>query len=227
MTAVLAEAVGPSGRVVAVDIASPDYGSPETLQEATDAIKSSSLGSRVDFRFQFDPLDPANDWGDGAFDDVVLAHSSWYFATKSQLAETFAKAHRWAKRLRLAEWDLQPRHMAQLPHLLAVSIQAQIEAFKESSTANVRTPLAVSEVKALLDMAGWKVAAEELLDAPDLQDADWEIRAALAALEEVPRLGIPSRCQAWLDTQGDLLRTMARPSGNRPLGCYALTAVRS
>lgn len=227
MTAVLAAAVGPNGRVVAVDIASPNYGAPQTLREATDAIKASSVGARVDFKFEFDALDPANDWGQDAFDDVILAHSSWYFASRGQLAATLTGARRWAQRLCFAEWDLQARHVEQLPHLLAVSIQAQVEAHKGESIANVRTPLAAGEVEALLVEAGWKLVVEESIDSRDLQDADWEIAAACSALDEAPGLGLPSGSLSWLTTQGELLRATALPSGNRPLSCYALTAVHS
>src|SRR5579871_6302567 len=50
MTAVLANAVGESGFVLAVDSAPPSYGAPFTLREATDRIKATSLGPRIEFR---------------------------------------------------------------------------------------------------------------------------------------------------------------------------------
>ena len=56
MTAVLADRVGPDGHVTAVDLADPSYGAPLTLQQATDRLKQTVLGERINFRFQFDLL---------------------------------------------------------------------------------------------------------------------------------------------------------------------------
>ncbi|HEX4723831.1 MAG TPA: methyltransferase domain-containing protein, partial [Pseudonocardiaceae bacterium] len=81
MTAVLADAVGTSGRVVGVDIADPSYGSPVTLGESAAFLAATELGARVDMRFGVDVLDPAVTFGDDGFDHVVLAHCAWYFAS--------------------------------------------------------------------------------------------------------------------------------------------------
>lgn len=48
-TVAIADAVGESGSVVAIDIANPDYGAPLTLGQAAERIKKSSLGERIDF----------------------------------------------------------------------------------------------------------------------------------------------------------------------------------
>lgn len=53
-TVAIADAAGESGSVVAIDIASPDYGAPLTLGQATERIKKSSLGERIDFHFEMD-----------------------------------------------------------------------------------------------------------------------------------------------------------------------------
>jgi SAM-dependent methyltransferase len=73
LTAVLAEAVGPGGRVVAVDIADPSYGAPVTLGRSAEHLKASRLGARIDFRFGVDVLDGSVDFPGEAFDHVVLA----------------------------------------------------------------------------------------------------------------------------------------------------------
>src|SRR5690606_21069606 len=75
-TVALADAVGKDGHVVAIDIASPDYGAPLTLRQATDILKQSELGQRITFHFE---TDFSNVKVDETFDAVVLSHSSWYF----------------------------------------------------------------------------------------------------------------------------------------------------
>ncbi|HEY1479751.1 MAG TPA: class I SAM-dependent methyltransferase, partial [Gaiellales bacterium] len=97
-TAVLADAVGPEGRVLAVDLAGGSYGSPVTLGESTRALADGPLGDRIEFRLEFDALDPANGFDDDAFDVIVLAHCTWYFASLGQLADTLRRIHPWAPR---------------------------------------------------------------------------------------------------------------------------------
>lgn len=53
-TVVLADAVGETGHIVAIDIASPEYGAPITLGEAAETISQSPLGQRIDFHFETD-----------------------------------------------------------------------------------------------------------------------------------------------------------------------------
>ena len=48
-TVVLADAVGPTGQVIAIDIASKEYGAPITLGEASETIAKSPLGQIIDF----------------------------------------------------------------------------------------------------------------------------------------------------------------------------------
>ena len=50
-TAVLAAAVGSTGRVTAVDPAARSYGTPVTLGQSADHLLRGPLGSRIDFRF--------------------------------------------------------------------------------------------------------------------------------------------------------------------------------
>lgn len=141
MTAVLAEAVGPEGRVVAVDVAEPSYGAPVTLGESAARLAAGPLGPRIDFRFATDVLDTSTDFPENTFDHVVLAHCSWYFASHEQLRDTLARIRPWARRLWFTEWDLTPASGDQLAHLLAVLIQGQTEAAGTHGQGNVRTPL--------------------------------------------------------------------------------------
>lgn len=140
MTAVLAEAVGPKGRVVAVDVAAPSYGAPVTLGESAARLAAGPLGPRIDFRFATDVLDPSVDFPESTFDHVVFAHCSWYFTSLGHLRDTLARVRPWARRLWFTEWDLTPTSDDQLAHLLAVLIQGQIEAAGSHGQGNVRTP---------------------------------------------------------------------------------------
>ncbi|MBC8064874.1 MAG: methyltransferase domain-containing protein [Chlorobia bacterium] len=228
MTVLLAEVVGRDGHVTAADIASPTYGSPLTLGQATDLLKASHLGNRIDFCFNFEVLSPASPFEDDAFDCVVFAHSSWYFESVEQLQETLRKVQPWARQLCFAEWDLQPRSLDQVPHLLAVLIQGQVEAFKSASIANVRTPLTRDKVEDFLAKAGWKVESSNTLDVEALQDADWEIKACLdSSLADAEELDLPVRFLAMLEGQVEILRQIALPSGNHPLDTYSIVATRS
>src|SRR5206468_10004496 len=66
-TAVLADAVGERGRVIAVDLAEPSYGAPITIGESAAHLSEGPLGNRITFHYGFDVLDPGNAFPDDAF----------------------------------------------------------------------------------------------------------------------------------------------------------------
>ncbi|KAB1139426.1 class I SAM-dependent methyltransferase [Streptomyces luteolifulvus] len=225
MTAVLAEAAGPKGRVVAVDVAEPSYGAPVTLGESAARLAAGPLGPRIDFRFGTDVLDPSVDFSEGAFDHVVLAHCSWYFASLKQLQDTLARVRPWARRLWFTEWDLTPTSGDQLAHLLAVLIQGQIEAAGSHGEANVRTAFSREGLLRLLPQAGWTADGSGSVDTEELQDGDWEIAACLDLAGTEERLAaLPEPVRQLLLSQADVLRAVAKPRGNRALAAYSVTA---
>ena len=225
MTAALADTVGPAGHVVGVDIASPGYGAPVTLGESAAYLAATPLGERIEFRFECDVLDPATSFPDGAFDNVVLSQCSWYFAGLAQLQQTLARIRPWARRLCFAEWDLTAASTAQLPHLLAVLIQGQVEAGGSAGEGNVRTPFSRQALLHILTETGWRIDGQRTVDTTGLQDADWEIDACLDLLADRSRLGeLPAALADLVASQGDLLRQIARDFGNVPLPCYSVTA---
>lgn len=227
MSAVLARAVGPRGHVTAVDIASPDYGAPLTLGEATALIKAGPLGDRLTFRFKTDLLDDAVTFPDEAFDAVVLAHGAWYFSSLDHLRATLDRIRPWAPVLHVAEWDLEPASLEQVPHLLAVLLQGLIEGYYPDSEANVRTPFSRQQLDDLLTEAGWKLTHEFRPDTDALQDGAWEVDLALHdALLTIGTLPIPANARAQLRAQGDLLRALASRPNLASLPAYALTARR-
>jgi SAM-dependent methyltransferase len=196
-TAVLADAVGKRGRVIAVDAAEPTYGAPITIGDSARHLSDGPLGSLIKFRYGFDVLDPENAFPDDAFDAIVLAHCTWYFDSLDQLRQTLRQIRPWAPRLYLSEWDLEPRALDQTAHLLAVLIQGQIEAYRSQSTANVRTPYSREALRGMLAGTGWAIDSETLVDASALDDAAWEIDACLGdSLPEADRLDPPARARA-------------------------------
>ncbi|WP_374117292.1 class I SAM-dependent methyltransferase [Streptomyces sp. RKAG293] len=228
MTAVLADAVGPGGRVVAVDIAEPSYGSPVTLGESAAFLAAGPLGSRIDIRFGVDVLDEATTFPDDAFDYVVLSHCSWYFASLDQLLRTLTRVRPWARRLCFSEWDLRPRGVEQLPHLLAVLVQGHVEAVGARGEGNVRTPFSHEALLRILAEAGWRVASELDVDTTGLQDADWEVDAARRMAGSDERFAeLSPLAREFLISQLDVLGSLAKSKGNEPLPSYALTADRA
>jgi hypothetical protein len=225
MTAVLAEAVGPNGRVVAVDVAEPSYGAPVTLGESAARLAAGPLGPRIDFRFGTDVLDPSVDFPESTFDHVVLAHCSWYFASLGLLRDTLARVRPWARRLWFTEWDLTPASGDQLAHLLAVLIQGQTEAAGSRGQGNVRTPFSREGLLRLLTEAGWTADGSGPVDTEELQDGDWEIAACLDLVGTEERLAaLPEPVRQLVMSQADVLRAIAKPRGNRALAAYSVTA---
>ncbi|MCX4787290.1 methyltransferase domain-containing protein [Streptomyces sp. NBC_01221] len=225
MTAVLAEAVGPKGRVVAVDVAEPSYGAPVTLGESAARLAAGPLGPRIEFHFGTNVLDPSVDFPEGTFDHVVLAHCSWYFASLRQLRDTLARVRPWARHLWFTEWDLTPTSGDQLAHLLAVLVQGQIEAAGSHGEGNVRTPFSREELLRLLPEAGWTTDGSGSVNTEDLQDGDWEIAACLDLAGTEERLAaLPEPVRQIVLSQADVLRAIAKPRGNRALAAYSVTA---
>lgn len=227
-TAALADAVGESGHVCAVDLAGPLYGSPVTLGDSTQHLLRGPLGSRIDFHLQFDLLAPENNFSENEFDAIVLSHCTWYFKSLDQLKETFTRIRAWAPRLCLSEWDLEPQSKHQMAHLLAILIQGQVEAFKTESVANVRTPYSRDTLKTLLVQTGWEVVLETILETTGLDDARWEIDACLTnSLTEGQRLGLPAKILELVSSQTDVLRNLAATGVVQPLPSYSIVAIQA
>lgn len=226
MTVALAETVGPKGHVTAIDIANRDYGSPLTLGQASDLIKESELGNRIEFRFDCDVTSP--DFEAIDFDFAVMVHCSWYFDSANQLTQTLSALTKKAKTLCFAEWDTVPTSLEQIPHLLAVLIQGQIEAFRTESNSNIRSPFTVSQLKRIIVDSGWAITSTASPDTSDLQDADWEIAECLAnSLNHARSLNLEPKHLTLLIGQLDTLRQLAKPSGNTPLNSITITGARA
>lgn len=171
MTAVLADAVGPAGYVLAVDSADESYGSPVSLGDSAAVLKNSELGSAIEFRFACQDLEAIG----ADFDAVVMANCSWYFSGSQELAGTLFQAKGLAPKLLFSEWELYPRQLSQFGHFLAVQYARLSGAHYVSAELNIRNAMSSDQIKALANAVGWRIVGEHVFDNPDLADGEWEI----------------------------------------------------
>jgi SAM-dependent methyltransferase len=165
----LADAVGPGGRVVAVDPAPPTYGTPP-LSEAQPHILSSPVGSPVVF-VEADAVAYLDSTTDD-FDFIVLGHCIWYFGDPGFLPRILARAAAGVGRrnpgvkLLIAELALRSSRPCGLPHLLAALTLNALESFDpKRSWRNVCCALTPAQITAAARQAGWALR-EDLLLAP-------------------------------------------------------------
>ena len=223
-TAVLAYLAGETGFVHGIDIASSDYGSPVSVGQSAEFLMCSSLGDRIRMAFEVDFLQDDAPLEKEGYDMVVLSHSSWYLKSHDELLAILIKARSLADRICFAEADIRIEAIEQLPHLLAVLIQAQIESVKAKSEANIRTLVARDDALRLMERAGWQIVEETRIVEPELQDGEWEIQYTLhEALHELESMETPS--EKWGDliqSMGELLQHYERKGMSAPLGSYIL-----
>jgi ubiquinone/menaquinone biosynthesis C-methylase UbiE len=169
-TAALADAVGENGHVVAIDIASPDYGSPLTLKQATNIIKKSTLGKRTTFEFE---MDFDNFVSENKFDVAVLSHCSWYFRQPEDLLRYFKKLQTMTRKICFAEWDFDFTSLHQRSHFCAASILALYSNFVNNE-GNIQNLFHKNQIQQLLKEAGFQIEKHTTVDAAYLQDGQWE-----------------------------------------------------
>jgi len=224
-TAVLAYLTGDQGLVHGIDIASADYGAPLTLGESVTFLQKSALGSRIKIDFEADILADSDRFPDNHFDYIVLSHSSWYLRSFDELAMMLRMLRKWGKQLCFAEWDTSINNVEQYPHFLAVLIQAQYEAFKTTSFANVRTLFTPEDIRTLAKKAGWNIITEQSIHSPDLQDADWEIQMTLAAYqEELAAVDMPDKLRDLIQSEIHLLKASIEKIKVSPMSTYTFIA---
>lgn len=197
-TVVLADAVGETGRVLAVDIAPGDYGAPITLEEATATISASGLGSRIEFLLETDLLELP----ETKYDVAVLSHSSWYFRDPAQLLAYLKKLRNMADRLYLAEWDPDFSRLSQRSHFAATAILALYSEFVENE-GNIQHVFDRAKLHNLLEKAGWTIQKTEGVDAHYLQDGSWETAYAKSIQQEFAQT--PPRIQTLVNSLYSLL----------------------
>ncbi|MBM6615572.1 class I SAM-dependent methyltransferase [Desemzia sp. RIT804] len=227
-TAVLAYFVGDKGTVHAIDIASPDYGAPETLEQAMSKLKQSSVGDQITVDFNTDILSPEIDFPENTFDTIILSHSSWYLNSQATLFNMFVRFHKWGKRLAFAEWDSRISESHQLPHFLAALLQAQYESFRESSEANIRTLITPEDSKALAKQAGWEIIDETIIPSQELQDGGWEVDMTLydapEAIVSIPNM--PDQFKTLLYSQLNLLKSYNGQEPIQSMDTFSFIAIK-
>ncbi len=225
-TAVLAEAVGVNGYVIATDPASYTYGSPITVGESAKFLSKSRLGNRISFHFNSKISDDELPFINKEFDYVVLAHCSYYFDSQKDLLNTFISAKKWAKTLCFSEWDTLVRSINQVSHLLTIFVHGQVEAFKATSTANIRSPFSRQEVERLLGSAGWLIAHSFTVNALQSQeDVLWEVDVCLERIiTEMESLKLPEKLYNLIMWQLDALEMYRKTYPVEPLPSYCLIA---
>lgn len=198
-TVALADAVGESGKVVAIDIASPEYGAPLTLGQATNIIKESSLGDRITFHFD---MDFENFETTTLFDVAVLSHCSWYFKQPEDLLNYFKKLRRMTKRICFAEWDLDFTNLSQRSHFCAASILALYSNFVNND-GNIQNLFNKNQIQKLLEQAEFHVVKQSVIDATYLQDGEWESDFANSIRNEFKQA--PPMIQTYVNSLYDLM----------------------
>lgn len=222
-TAALAYVVGEQGFVHGIDTAPPDYGAPITLGQARHTLLESPLSSRIQVDFETDLLALA--LPTATYDYIVFSHCSWYFSSKKQLQQAFAKARKLGKRLCFAEWDLRLEFPEQQAHFLAATIQAQCSAFHLNTSSNIQTLFTRYDIHQLLTETGWQITSQGSLFSSDLQDGHWEaalVRAEYRQLIETAA-NLPDKLKVLLLSELSLLENND-PSLINSLSVFFMTA---
>jgi len=175
-TAVLADFVGPSGHVTAVDPGSLDYGAPYTLGQAQSHLtrEGSPLQGRITWK-QADPLQFLED-DNTKYDVGVLVLCTWYFSSSEVLINTFKALSKRVSRICIAEWSLSSAIAD--THILAALTQAALERHNPNSSSNVRTLFSPAAIKATAKETGWAVENESIFTPREhVLDGKWEVGA--------------------------------------------------
>lgn len=222
-TAALACTVGANGFVHGVDVASPDYGMPETLGQAKARLAASAVGGRLRIDLETDLLSDAVAFRDGEFDVAVLSHCLWYLNSRDTLVRLLRRVRPWAKRLCVAEWDPRATAAEQLPHLQAVTIQAVCESFYRDSRSNVRTLFYPADIRQAVEEAGYVSVRTGTVSSPDLPDGAWEIAMTREDYPDriVQAPAMPDRLKQLLLAQ---IHALPEPKTTKPLSAFVLTA---
>ncbi|MFC4353877.1 SAM-dependent methyltransferase [Chryseomicrobium palamuruense] len=212
MTVVLADRVGESGHVTAIDIASGDYGSPLTLNQSHQQIMQTELGERIDFHLETDLLtfDVAEH-----YDCVVFAHSSWYFHSPEALTRYFEKIRTITSKLLFAEWDLNYTQTSQRGHFSAVMLLALNSAIARNDS-NIQHLFSRETIKQMLKNSGFAIRKDRVVFSAYLQDGQWEIEYATDVYSEFPT------SSTQLHTLATSLYQVMKGSGKESLDTFVI-----
>ena len=179
-------------RVLAVDPAPLDYGSPMTLGQAQAMISQDKfVGDKIEW-VNRDPIEYLKDLVEEV-DFVVLAHSIFYMASQDYLLELLRSLSQFfggkETRLLVAEWGMRASVPAAEAHVLA----ARAQATNPKSDGNVRTLVLPEQIKELAEMADWKMEKEVWIETPDVADGKWEVGLARTMAREEKSIDAEAR----------------------------------
>ena len=233
----LADAVGETGHVDAVDPGAPDYGSPWTLSQAQTHLKSTSLGPRIAFFLSTDPLGFLSSLPPDAppYDYIVLAHCIWYFESPSVLASLVSACIPRTKYLCVAEWSLQASLPASQPHVLTALLLASLEAKRKVATSvNIRSIISPKQITStilnakssgsttLQTKARFELETEQTsITNEGMLDGYWEVSYNLRTRDKVlgrlEQEGVPEKelgaMSAMFDAVGASVELLDAPEG--------------
>ncbi|KAH8667681.1 hypothetical protein BGZ61DRAFT_461049 [Ilyonectria robusta] len=217
-TTVLAEAIGPSGIIDAVDPAPLDYGAPTTLGEAQAELSNGPLGPRIRWHqaspeeFLEETLKKGQTW-----DVAILSHCIWYFKSPDTLEAILRALKNRTDTVCIAEYALHATHPAASAHVLAALARAGLESYRKDSNENIQNILSPTGIKDTCTSAGWKMEHETVLvPEPELQDGFWETNTVASPrfLEKVDSFVPDKRAKVYLRAARDAVLSSVATNGN-------------
>lgn len=184
-TAVLAEAVGPTGHVDAVDPAPANYGAPFTLAQAQQHISDNSeIGNRITWH-RASPEEflrgREEEEEEKTWDVAILTHCIWYFKSPSVLGAILDALKGRVQKVCIAEYALRATEAKAVPHVLATLARGTLEAHKSKSSQNIQTPLSPNGIRNVAKAGGWTLEGESwLVPEEGLADGYWETSAVVS-----------------------------------------------
>lgn len=179
-TAILAEAVGSTGHVDALDPASPTYGSPVNLGDSQAAWNNSRYGPRIAFH-EMELEEFLLDTQGKTWDVAVMCLSMWYLESHFVLERIFHVLKGRVSHICTAEYDLNASHPAAIPHVMAAMVRGCREYSQDGSDANIRTPMGRHVIQLCGKRSGWEPinGGKTINPDEDLQDGSWEVEMLL------------------------------------------------
>ncbi len=170
-TVPVADAVGPSGHVVAVDPIEPDKGTPP-IGRAQAHVKASPVGAQIDF-VRTDGASYLKETTE-KFDYIIFPHTVWYFSKPAVLKEIISLAVGKASTVLIAEFAIAPCRPEAVPHLLTVLATNALESFRdETSWRNQRCGLTPKQIISEVVGAGWALSEQKVVVTPDEYKYGW------------------------------------------------------
>jgi cyclopropane fatty-acyl-phospholipid synthase-like methyltransferase len=211
-TMALADAVGKTGHVTAIDIANGNYGAPFTLAQMHEKIKQSNLGNQITFHLEtnYETFPTAQ------YDAIILSHSSWYFQDINVLKQYIKKMSHETSTILFAEWDLDFTQIEQRNHFIAVTMIALYSTFVKND-GNIQHVIGASTLKQWVEEVGFKVDQTLSVDATYLQDGLWETYYAKEIAKSFETA--PSTIQQYI---ANLLQSLNTEQNTKSLNSFVL-----